>query len=357
MSWRKWVKKIYALALPGFGRDLRRGHQGGIDHRGPVTHVLILDGTMSSLAPGDESNAGLTYKLLGDVRGARLALYYEAGLQWQDWRGTVGVMMGHGINRQIRRAYGYLANRYRPGDSIYLLGYSRGAYAVRSLAGAIDMVGLLRPEHATERNVRLAWRHYQTGPGRPVARDFHRAYCHDSVPVEMVGVWDTVKALGLRLPVLWRWTEASHSFHSASLGGSVRRGYHALALDETRVVYTPVLWQTNGITNIDVQQVWFRGTHPDVGGHLDGFEAARPLANVPLVWMLEQGEAAGLPLPEGWRGRYPCDACAPSVSTWRHWGKIFLIRARRKVGRDPSEWIHETARQDCAAPPLKGGAD
>ncbi len=356
MSWRSWARKIYSLVLPGFGRGLRRGQKGAAGRRGPVTHVLILDGTMASLVPGNESNAGLTYKLLTDMRGARLALYYEAGLQWQDWRGTISVMMGNGLNRQIRRAYGYLASRYRPGDSIYLLGYSRGAYAVRSLAGAIDMVGLLRPEHATERNVRLAWRHYQIGPERPVARAFHAAYCHAAVPIDMVGVWDTVKALGLRLPVLWRWTEESHAFHSDALGTSVRRGYHALALDETRVAYTPVLWETHPGTEADVQQVWFRGAHADIGGHLSGFEAARPLANIPLVWMLERAEAAGLALPEGWRARFPCDVTAPSVGTWRRWGIIFLIRARRRVGRDPSEHVHETVHPEGAAPSPGGSA-
>ncbi|PVA09376.1 hypothetical protein DC366_14435 [Pelagivirga sediminicola] len=356
MSWRNWVKRIYSLVLPGFGRDLRRGHKGAVDPRGPVTHVLILDGTMSSLVPGDESNAGLVYRLLSEVRGARMSLYYEAGLQWQDWRGTISVMMGRGINRQIRRAYGYLSSRYRPGDRIYLLGYSRGAYAVRSLAGAIDMVGLLRGEHATERNVRLAWRHYQSGPERPVARAFHNAYCHEAVPIEMVGVWDTVKALGLRLPILWRWSAPSHAFHSHQLGRTVRRGYHALALDETRIAYRPVLWQTGPETAADVQQVWFRGTHADIGGHLSGFDAARPLANIPLVWMLERGEAAGLTLPQDWRARYPCDASAPSVGTWGGWGKIFLARGRRTIGRDPSERVHETAYENGEAPPVRSGA-
>ena len=350
MGLRNWVKRIYALALPGFRRDLRRGHSGGIDRRGPVTHVIILDGTMSSLVEGAENNAGLTYRLLSEVRGARLSLHYEAGLQWLDWRGTVGMMMGRGLNRQIRRAYGYLCSRYRPGDRIYLMGYSRGAYAVRSLAGAIDLVGLVQAEHATERNVRLAWRHYQTGPDRPAARDFHRAYCHDTVPIEMIGVWDTVKALGLRLPLLWRWTEGAHAFHSARLGTSVKRGYHALALDETRVAYAPVLWRTTKATTAEVQQMWFRGSHGAIGGQLDGFDAARPLANIPLVWMLDHAEAAGLPLPAGWRARFDMDPCAPSVSTWRGWSKIFLARAPRRPGQDPSEQIHGTAHVECGAP-------
>ena len=44
----------------------------------------------------------------------------------------------------------WLASRYRPGDRIFLIGYSRGAYAARSLAGVIDRVGLLQGDHATE---------------------------------------------------------------------------------------------------------------------------------------------------------------------------------------------------------------
>ncbi|HEY6918133.1 MAG TPA: DUF2235 domain-containing protein, partial [Tabrizicola sp.] len=54
-------------------------------------------------------------------------------------------------------------------------------------------------------------------------------------------------------------------------------------------------------------------------------------------------EALGLALPEGWRARYPCDADAPMVGTWRSWGKWFLMRRRRVVGRDRSERLHPTA--------------
>ena len=240
MFWRNWTRTVYELLRPG----KRSGQSAFARARGQVTHVLILDGTMSSLTPGCESNAGLTYRLLSEVSGSELSVYYEAGLQWQDWRATPDVMMGRGINRQIRRAYGYLASRYKAGDRIFLLGYSRGAYAVRSLAGLIDTVGLLKDEHATERNILTAYRHYQCNPGGPVVKEFAAEFCHAETPIEMVGVWDTVKALGLRLPVLWRWAEAAHSFHSHRLGPSVQHGYHALALDETRAVYEPVLWES-----------------------------------------------------------------------------------------------------------------
>ncbi len=322
--------------------------------RASLTHVVILDGTMSSLAEGEETHAGMTYKLLSELpASAHVSLYYEAGVQWPDWRRTHEVAMGRGINRQIRRAYGYVASRYHPGDRIVLMGYSRGAYAVRSLAGVIDRVGLLRPVHATDRHVRLAYRHYRGETSAEACAVFSRAYCHERVEIEMLGLWDTVKALGLRLPFVWKVSAARHDFHNHELSALVRNGYHALALNETREVFRPVMWRTTGDYPGHVEQVWFRGAHGDVGGHLGGFEPARPLANISLVWMLERLEAHGVPLPEGWRARFPCDPYAPSVGTFRGLGKLFLARRRRVVGADPSESLHPTAvsaRDDVALP-------
>ncbi len=313
--------------------------------RGRVDHVVILDGTLSSLDKGHETNAGLTYRLLSEVTPRRqLSLYYEAGIQWQGWRNVNDLIQGRGINRQIRRAYGFLASRYRPGDRIFLFGYSRGAYAVRSLAGIIDRVGLLKSDHAIVRNITQAYRHYQLTPGTEAARSFAAAHCHTGVEVEMIGVWDTVKALGLRLPLLWMWTEPRHSFHNHHLGPSIRHGYHALALDETRVAFAPVLWDSPADGNSRVEQVWFRGAHGDIGGQLGGFQDARQLANIPLVWMLEKAEGCQLPLPSGWQGLFPCDADVPMLGTWTSWGKYFLLRAPRKIGGDLSEGLHATAQ-------------
>jgi len=192
------------------------------------------------------------------------------------------------------------------------------------------------------RNIRTAYRHYQTDPGAEAARVFARAHCLPSVEIEMVGVWDTVKALGLRLPVLWQWSESQHAFHSHALGANVKHGFHAIALDETREVFEPVLWSCLPEGAARVEQVWFPGTHGDVGGQLGGYNKARPLANLPLVWMLERAEECGLPLPPKWRMRFPTDPCAPSVGTWRGWGKLFLLRRRRDMSDDRSERLHES---------------
>jgi len=313
--------------------------------RGRVDHVIVLDGTLSTLVEGCETNAGMLYKLLcEEVPLKRLSLHYEAGIQWQSWRSSRDVIEGRGINRQIRRVYGFLASRYRPGDRIFLFGYSRGAYAVRSLAGMIDQVGLLTADHATVRNIRQVYRLYRgDGASAAACQAFAARFCHADTPIEMVGVWDTVKALGLRLPVIWRWSEPAHRFHNHDLGPHIRHGYHALARDETREAFAPVLWRSNADWDSVVEQVWFRGCHGDIGGQLDGDTAARPLANIPLVWMLERAEMCGLPLPEGWAARFPCDPNAPSIGTMRGWGKFFVLRRRRAIGLDPSESLHPTA--------------
>ena len=329
--------------LVGFLRRTSRSHARAT--REPVDHVIILDGTMSMLDDGCETNVGLIYKLLDEVAGTKpVNVFYEAGVQWTDWSATLNIIEGRGINRQIRRAYGWLATRYREGDRIFLVGYSRGGYAARSLAGVIDKVGLLHRRHATERMIRDAYRHYQMETNPAVCAEFRAAYCHAHTPIEVVAVFDTVKALGFRAPFVWKWAEVKHAFHNHHLGPSIRRGYHALALDENREAFKPVLWTTRDGFQGHVEQVWFRGTHGDVGGQLAGFHAARPLANIPLVWMLDKLEACALPLPEGWRERFPMDADAKSAGTFRGWGKYFLARKKRVVGADPSERVHPTAQ-------------
>jgi len=89
------------------------------------------------------------------------SVYYIPGLQWGNWRTSWRVLVGRGLIAQIQEAYGVLAARYRPGDRIYMFGYSRGAFAVRSLSGIIYRVGLLRSEFATTRYVDRVWRRYR----------------------------------------------------------------------------------------------------------------------------------------------------------------------------------------------------
>ena len=319
---------------------------GGVHGRGPITHVIIMDGTLSSLEPGFETNAGLTYRLCSEAaQGANMLVRYEAGIQWRNWRDTMGVIEGRGINQQIRRVYGALASRYRPGDRIFLFGYSRGAYAVRSLSGLIDMLGLLRADQATERNIRTAYRHYQTAPHTRAAQEFTKAHCHEPIEIAFLGVWDTVAAVGLHMPLVWRYSSVFHEFHTLKPAGCVKHVYHALAYHERRRAYAPVLFETNPeAKGQELRQMWFRGTHGDIGGQLSGNNPERRLSNTTLVWMLDKAEAAGLELPKGWRMRYLADPHGPSVGMNRGWGKFFWLRRTRMVKQDPSEVLHPSIR-------------
>lgn len=305
---------------------------------GPCTHVILLDGTMTSLTPGEETNVGRIYHLLRAQGG--YSLYYEPGIQWRGWARAHEVAAGVGINRQIRRAYAFLARRYSPGDRIFLVGYSRGAYGVRALAGLIDRLGLLRADVASPARVDEIYAHYREDPTSPTARAFVARHCHGEVPIEAVCVFDTVRALGNRWPLLWRLAPRVHAFRSNHLGRSVRAGFHALALHETRRAFAPEMWEVPAHRHAHVQQVWFRGSHGLVGGQVREDAEARQVANIPLVWMLDRMASRGLKLPPHWQNRFPRDPEATSPWGYRGTGRLFLARKGRVVGADASEWLH-----------------
>lgn len=318
--------------------------------RAPIPHIVLMDGTLATLGGPRSSHIATIRRLVRKAGPVRV--HYARGVHWDSWGGVRAVITGQGIEDRIAEAYGWLASSWRPGDPIFVFGYSRGAFTARSLAGMIGRVGLLQPRHATQRNIRLAWRLYQRETTGAVLAGFMRR-CHDHVPIDMLGVFDTVAALGLRLPVMWMLTEGRHRFHDHHLGGHVRFGAQALALDETRAVFQPILWDRAEAARLE--QRWFRGCHPDIGGQLNGREVSRPLANIPLVWMLGLAEARGLPLPAGWRGLFPCDATAPSVGNWTGWGRAFLLRAPRTVGT-AGDSLHDSVPLPYRGPALMAGA-
>lgn len=309
----------------------------------PRNLVYISDGTLSSDRPGEETNAGLLVRLL-EEHGKRPTqkFAYDRGVQGIGLQRWINAATGQGVNLSILRGYGWLASRYRPGDRIYLFGYSRGGYAVRSLAGMIGQVGLLRAEEATERLIRLAFRYYETRRPSPA---FTRRHCHAAVPIEMLGVWDTVKALGLPYPILTRLAPMATEFHDHALGAHIAHGYHALALDEDRTAYAPIKWEKSPNWHGRLEQAWFPGSHADVGGEVRVRPAARGLSNIPLNWMLRRAVWHGLTLPEGWQTRFPEDPSAPSVGSRHGIARAFLLRKPRQIGGGDGETIDLSLRQ------------
>lgn len=325
--------------------------------RAPLIHVVLMDGTFASLDPGSRSSIGRIYAALSGWWGPlpeKVRVRYTPGLQWERLRTVPELIIGAELEDRIRIAYGWLARTWQPGDPLFLFGYSRGAFAVRSLAGMIGQIGLIRPELASDQLIRKAWDYYRLGGEAEEITAFRTEHCHVRVPIRMIGVFDTVMALGIRLPVLWMLTEPRYRYHDQHLGAHVQIGVQALALDETRAAFQPILW-TGDASETRLRQTWFRGSHADIGGQLSGAEYARPLSNIPLAWMLGHAENAGLPMPQDWRYQLPCDATAPSVGSWRGWGKAFLARAPRVAGSELSEQLHATVPRPYPGPAILTG--
>ena len=264
-----------------------------------IVHVVVMDGTLSSLEEGFETNVGLAYRLLKRNAGPGVTLHYQPGLQFD--RGDLlasawSVLTGSGLDLQIQQVYGALASRYQPGDEIFLIGHSRGAFA--------------------------------------------EDCCHLAVRIAAIGVWDTVKALGLRLPGLWWLFKAKYQFHNHQISACVGAGFQAVALDETRDTYRPKMWDDTPDRPVHLQQVWFVGNNGDVGGQVMGSPQTRPLSNIPFVWLMQRLQDCGLPLPKAWEDEFTQDVHAPSTGNWSGLNWLFWARSRRVVGRFRSESLH-----------------
>ncbi len=77
--------------------------------------------------------------------GIPQVVYYQAGIGSEDtwWDHIYGGGTGAGLSENIREAYSFLSMNYLPGDEIFLLGFSRGAFTARSIGAMISQVGLL----------------------------------------------------------------------------------------------------------------------------------------------------------------------------------------------------------------------
>ena len=254
-----------------------------------------------------------------DADGQTQCLHYEAGVGTRRRERLLGGAFGVGLSRNVRECYRFLVDNYEPGDLLYFLGFSRGAFTARSVAGLVRNCGILRREHA--HRIDNAYALYRsprrdTEPGGLGATLFRRTYSHPDAPIEFVGVWDTVGALGIPVdvftpPLLTRlWT-----FHDTRLSRVVRHAYHAVSIDEQRAPFKPTLWvKQDDAPDQVLEQVWFAGVHCDVGG---GYRDPS-LSEIPLLWMVEKARASGLVFEPDHFGA-PADGDAPER---RHSGTV-----------------------------------
>lgn len=270
--------------------------------------AIFLDGTWNKqdcmINKERNTNVVKMYKLVAEKyhgHPEQIALYDPGvGSDGTFLSKVFGGGTGKGISKNIIEAYETLSKYYKPGDNIYILGFSRGAYTARSLAGLIRNCGVLRKEALLEcpKRATYAYDFYKDPdsakkPDSEEALNFIKDYSHQT-DIHFIGVWDTVGALGLPLNCMDDEGEGFHRFHDTKLSSHVRNAFQALAIDEFREAFQPCLWDTD--TNDEIQRVeqkWFVGAHSDVGG---GYEDDDRLADMSLKWMAEKASECGLVL-------------------------------------------------------------
>lgn len=267
--------------------------------------AVFADGTWNKMREdGRSTNVAKLYQaaLNDPARGQKT--FYDPGVGVNMFEKIRGGLFGVGITENIKDCYRFLIENWQGSSDpraheIFLFGFSRGAYTVRSLAGLLGRLGLVRDL----RDVDQAYEYYRVPKEKLEKKKaeiekFQAAKVATKPQIRMIGVWDTVGALGIPLSALNKLLNPfPHEFHDTTLGPRIEAAYHAVAIDERRVAYEPTLWERNpkGPPDQILEQVFFSGAHSDVGG---GYDDDRKLADITLAWMARRAVARGLQLKE-----------------------------------------------------------
>ncbi|KAK0715936.1 hypothetical protein B0H67DRAFT_635071 [Lasiosphaeris hirsuta] len=317
--------------------------------------VLCFDGTSNKYrGDGTETNVFKIFRLLDkhDIDQSGLGTYAASeSLDKMDFVEHVyaaikklrDLAIGTSLCDHVLGGYRFLMRYYRgPQDSIYIFGFSRGAYTARFLAEMLDDVGLLPA--GNEEMVNFAWKVFarwqtrgayevptaagsKSSPSRSYKRarvlaqamaGFKAAFSRPLMPVRFLGLFDTVNSVP-EFEIPWM---ARRRFPYSARSGAAEI-WHAVSIDERRVKFRPdliyqslpsssarhqhqptppslispeTLDQRNHLNpNQQVHEVWFAGNHGDVGGGwAEPGPGAMSLSHLPLVWMVRAAMKAGL---------------------------------------------------------------
>lgn len=273
--------------------------------------VVCIDGSSNRFGLKNTNVVELYSQL---VKSEAQLTYYNSGVGTHarpTWRSLtyvhywlsnkVDLLIAWNLERVILAAYRWISENYQDGDRIYLFGFSRGAYQARAIAGMIHRVGLILP--GNNEQIPFAFELYskidekaQKGKhsrhkhawANELAETFKSTFCRSHVHIHFIGVWDTVSSVGVvRGKTLPSTTNGDH--HMCYFR-------HALALDERRVKFLPEYIHganTEGSHSDRIKEVWFAGSHSDVGGG-NRLNEKLQSGDIPLLWMRKEAVEAGL---------------------------------------------------------------
>jgi uncharacterized protein (DUF2235 family) len=322
--------------------------------------VVCLDGTGNQLKAKGNTNVVWLYEMLDLGDPSRQIAYYDPGVGTFSANGAwtplarrvtklAGLAVGMGLRTNLGEAYMYLMQHYEAGDKLFIFGFSRGAYSARALAGLLNVVGLLRP--GSENLVPYAVGLYTRN--RDLSTDdwsqihkFADAFSRKidgrvGIPVEFMGVWDSVKAAGvLRWNLRWPYTRQIPNVatvrHAVSIDEK-RRPYHEYLIEPRQGKQTPV-----------IDEVWFAGVHSDVGGT---FEDDPRLPQITLKWMVDGALDAGLMLRTGAYRRSCAVGADHALGTVHRMGRVWgLLTYRHRPVPDTAR-VHQSVCDRIATEP------
>ncbi len=310
--------------------------------------VLCSDGTGNAGGQGNGTNVWRIFTST-DTQGYKTGQVPQQIAFHDDGVGTsrgrllklLGGAFGFGLSRNVRRLYLRLVKNFEPGDHVYLFGFSRGAFTVRTLAAMIVNCGIVdkspynsdaelrdrvdeayRVYRGNERAVlERAWRFvtglfgakrmsvdefreayalqcprelYEDLPDGEVGYNFPETEERRHAPVRFLGVWDTVDAVGFPIREIadfWNTVVYRFKFPDVKLSPWISVARHALAIDDERHTFHPLLFdEQDPEDERRIEQLWFPGMHSNVGG---GYPK-QGLAHVSLAWMLTEAHKSGL---------------------------------------------------------------
>lgn len=265
---------------------------------GPRRLVLLLDGTWNKRE--DTTNVWRMRTML--ARRPDQLVYYDEGVGTAKGEAVAGGAFGSGLSAKVLGAYVWLMEHYEHAhespsgydDEVFVFGFSRGAYAARSLIGLLAISGLLHRD-ASQRIIDAFEFSRLDGLNElsPIAAAYRTRFSRQ-VRIKFVGVWDAVEALGLPrlkgLPPVRLSSLEDNSRHKVhELPSIVEHARQAIALDEHRFIFEPALWPRSA-RGQSMEQRWFIGAHANVGGGYgnDG------LFRRPLQWLQSEAALLGL---------------------------------------------------------------
>lgn len=261
--------------------------------------VLCCDGTSNEFAKDHTNVIKLCNALEKDAD--HQLVYYHPGIGTRTPTGIgtrvgsrigklKGLAFGYELERDIADAYIFLMNHYQPGDRVFIFGFSRGAYTARVVAALLHAQGLVMPgnEALVPYGVDMLWAISKLkdgedrGPYFALADDYKASMSAIECKPHFVGVWDSVSSVG--------WVGSPVAIPYTHTNPDIAVFRHAVSIDEKRAFFRTNLYRA--APGQDVKEVWFPGSHCDVGGGYP--EAESGMSKYPLAWMAEEARAAGL---------------------------------------------------------------